>query len=209
MIRPILFLGLFLLMSIMGAQSALADVTVKYKITDGADVQIVKFRDADNVRSEYWFQGKMTTAMVKNGDKLYLVNGSQVIDMTASYAAMRSMMAKMGKMGQAPSASQMKIKATGRKETVAGISGEVFKITENGRTHEAVIGQNKLLSEVGEGMGAVVNGMIGKSKSGQFLQHLGDKNTVKYPALLRFDHSFILVSVTEGKIPSSDFNVKE
>ncbi len=58
-------------------------------------------------------------------------------------------------------------------------------------------------------MGAVVNGLIGKSKSGQLLQHLGNGNTVKDPALLRFDHSFILVSVTDGKIPSSDFNVKE
>jgi hypothetical protein len=54
----------------------------------------------------------------------------------------------------------------------------------------------------------VFNGMIGKSKSGQFLQHLGNEKTIKNPALLRFDHSFILISVTDGKIPSSDFNVK-
>ncbi|WP_020674991.1 hypothetical protein [Geopsychrobacter electrodiphilus] len=203
--RSVFIVSMLSLLMIIAAQTVFADVTAKYKIAKAADFQIVKFHDADHVRSEYWSYGKMGPATVKNGEKMYLVNGKQVIDMTAAYAALKGM---MGKAGVASSNPQIMIKATGRKETIAGITGEVFQVTENGKSHEAVIGQNKQLADVGKGMGAVINGMAGDSKSGEFLQHLDTEDTIKDPALLRFDQSFVLVSVTEGEIPASDFNVK-
>ena len=196
---------LFLLM-VFGAQTLWADVTAKYKTRNGS--QIVKYRDADHVRSEVWTSKDSATIMVKNGEKFYMVNGSQVIDMTASLVAVRSMMSgKMAGMMGGKKAEAASFEPTGRTETVAGIKGEVYQIKAKGQVHEAVLAKDESLYQVSLGMEAVMNGMLGDTPSRSLIRQMNNDSSKTGLALLRYGHEFVLESLTEGPIPAAEFNV--
>ena len=200
---------LSLLLLVFGVQTALADVTAKYKISGGS-YQIVKYHDADHVRSEFWTSKDSATIMVKNGGKFYLLNGSQVIDMTASLAAMRSMMTgKMAGMMGGNKAETASFEPTGRTETVAGIKGDVYQVKLKGNTHETVLAENATLYQVALGMEAVMNGMLGDTVTQRLIRQMNHDSSKKGVALLRYDHEFVLESVTEGPIAAAEFAVAQ
>jgi len=197
-------------MALMGAQVALADVTLKYKITEkGQDVsQVIKYLDKQHIRVDIYEGRSLTATILRSGNKEYMINDGEVIDLEQ----MKAMSAQLGGMfggGHTASPAHVTFERTGRKERVAGIPGEIYLVKGQGAAHEAVMARNPAIVEVMRAISELFKnaGTMGKSSANQ-MANMVDKK-LKGMVMLRDAHSYELESMDKGKIQASVFNVSQ
>lgn len=149
--------------------------------------------------------GDKEYSLLKDG-KVYSVyheNGRpQVMDLTSMMTMMGDMAKQMAD-GTVDLGTVLATKATGKKETVAGVTGEIFLITiksEDGSTEtaETVLTDNALAVEMTQAFMATTTALVGKDNSQRFLNQLPKGKT----GLLRSDNDFTLVKLS-GTTPAS------
>lgn len=193
-------------LAMMGMQTASADVSVAYKMSskDGDAMQTIQYANKQHVRLDMTDVTHHKIALMKLGDKTYMINGKVVQDLDQ----LASMMAMMGK-GARKSHSEhpsIKYEDTGRTETIAGIKGKVYHFTERGKQHEIVLGKDKELE-------AAVLGVVDIAKALSVVMpadanNLMQQNTpVKGMAMLRLDNRVRLQSIKRGSIPDAAFSL--
>ena len=147
-------LGVVLCLSGIG-MAAQADMTGVYRLTDDkqkdAGTLTIQLRDAQHVR--YEFSGKKpdeSGALLLVKDKLYAITPQgEVMDMAlvASLAgALGGVQAK-----PAPKAS-FSLDATGQKETVAGLQGEVYRFRDGTHAGEVVLSKDPRAMQLSQAM---------------------------------------------------------
>jgi len=200
-------------MALMGVQGAFADTTVVYKMTsrDGSGTQTIYYRDKQHVRMDManGAAGNSMT-MLKLGDKVYMINGKTVQDLDQ----LKQMMAMMGRGGSShrSSADPIRYEDTGRTETIAGLTGKVYRFKDRdrmdrGKWHEAVLAKNKDLQNAvvaSVQMFAVMPAGMGGSSPSNRVQ---EDASIKSVALLRMDHVLRLQSMRNHRISNSKFTL--
>jgi len=190
-----------------GAQVAFADVTVVYKMTarDGNATQTIRYADKQHVRVDMASDStKREMSMLKLDDKVYSITGKVVQDM----GQLADMMAAMGKGAKAKPSERTPIKYedTGKTEMIAGIKGKVYRIVENGKHHEVVLGEDKDLQAAVLGVveiGKSSFGMMSEDPKNRFQQDA----SIKSMALLRMDEVVRLQSMNKDPIQNSVFEL--
>ncbi|MDD2894041.1 MAG: hypothetical protein PHF20_08960 [Halothiobacillaceae bacterium] len=137
-------LGVVLFLSGIG-MAAQADMTGVYRLTDDkqkdAGTLTIQLRDAQHVR--YEFSGKKpdeSGALLLVKDKLYAITPQgEVMDMAlvASLAG-----ALGGAQGKTEPKASFSLDATGQKETVAGLQGEVYRFRDGTHAGEVVLSKD-------------------------------------------------------------------
>lgn len=193
-------------MVLMGPQAVFADVTVVYNMTspDGNGVQTILYADKQHVRMDMTDTIKHRTSMLKLGDKVYVITGEVVQDLSQ----LSKMMAALGKgsKGQHKTQTPVKYKDTGKTETIAGITGKVYRFVENGRSHEIVLGKNKDLQDAVLGMVAITKAATGVISFAS-MNRIQQDVSIKSMALLRLDDRVRLKSMNTRSIPASSFKL--
>lgn len=198
----ILLAGLVLI----SAQQASADVTVVYKINtaNGNGQQTIHYADKQHVRIDMQDVGDRKISMMKLNDKVYVITGKVVQDLS-QLAGMMAMMGKGKKPSPAPQTS-IKFVDTGKTETIAGIRGKVFSFVEKGRSHEVVLAKNKDLHNVVLALVEITKAattMMPVDASSQIQQNAALKNM----AMLRVDNTVRLQSMTSSPIAKRVFTL--
>lgn len=190
--------------SMFGMQAALADVTVVYKMTyqDGSASQTIHYADKQHVRVDMGNVANKMTTMMQLGDKVYMITGEVVQD-TAQLAKMMAMMGKGPQKSQTKHAP-VKYEDTGRTETIAGITGKVYRFEARGKKHEIVLAKNKDLQEAVLGLVAITKASLGTMSDNPMNMAQQDAS-IKSMAMLRLDDSVRLQSIKHGKISDSEF----
>ncbi len=193
-------------MVLISSQAVFADVTAVYKMTsrDGNGVQTILYADKQHVRMDMTDAMKNKTSMLKLGDKVYAITGEVVQDLSQ----LSRMMAALGKgnKGRHKTQTSIKYKDTGKTETIAGITGKVYRFVENGRSHEVVLGQNKDLQNAVLGMVAITKAATGMMLFDS-MNRIQQDISVKSMALLRLDDRVRLKSMNTRSIPASSFKL--
>lgn len=165
-IRP-----LTLLASALLPLSALAAGTAT--LQTGQDVSTMSWQDSRTVRFD---TPKSEGYMLVQGDKVYVVQtqggGPQVMEVGAMMQGFAQ--AAQGKAGQKAGADKLEsVKATGRKETVAGIVGEVYELRLTNvkgqtRSTDAVLTGHPLVVEMTAAYMGLSAGLAGAKAVAQF-----------------------------------------
>ena len=192
--------------ALMSAQGAYADVTVVYKMTarDGSGTQTIRYADKQHVRLDMGGAGNRKMSMLKLGDKVYSITGKVVQDMSQLAKMMASM--GMGKKGGNTTQAPIKYEDTGKTETIAGISGKVYRFVDNGKRHEVVLGKNKNLQDA-------ILGVVEITKAATGMMPFGPSNriqqdaSIKSMALLRLDDRVRLQSINTRAVPATTFTL--
>jgi len=194
-------------LSLLCIQGVLADVTVKYKITtqEGNAKQVIYFTDKQHIRQETYDGEKLLSSILKLGDKVYVINDGQAINISSGLGAMGASLSNM--FGRKKESAPAKFEATGRYERIAGIKGEVYRVTQNGETHQVVLGRNQDLFKVTQASMDLAKSMIGKSAADQMFKQVKQAPSLKGMAMLRFDHVMELTSLKSAPIPKSKFEL--
>ena len=138
--------------TVVGAQ---ADMTGVYRLTDGkskdAGTMTIQYRDAQHIR--YNFKGKKPDeagALLLLKDKLYAITPQgEVMDM----AMVAGIAGALGGVQAKPKKSAVfSLDATGRKENVAGIQGEVYRWSDGSHSGEAVLSSDPRARQLSEAM---------------------------------------------------------
>jgi len=193
---------------LMGAPGAFADVTVVYKMTspDGNGTQTIRYVDKQHVRMDMAGPVDTKMYMLKLGDKVYTITGMVVQDMSQ----LAQMMAAMGrgKKSNHTAHTPIKYEDTGRTETIAGITGKVYRFVERGKRHEVVLGKNKNLQDAVLGVVEITKAMAGTgmTKSNPTSRVQQDV-TIKNMSLLRMDDRIRLQSMNTDAISDSVFEL--
>jgi len=176
------FLGVFLCLIL--PLSVYADMTGVYKLTDekgkDAGTMTIQYRDAQHIR--YDIKGKKPDeegALLLVKDKLYAITPQgEVMDM----AMVAGIAGALGKMDNSPKKSaQFSLEATGKKVSMAGIQGEVYRWSEGVRSGEAVLSKDpraKQLSEAMERIGDHMEQSFGSAQASATFREMRD-----HPAL--------------------------
>jgi len=190
---------------LISVQIVQAGVTVKYKVTSdhGAITQVTRYSDKQHVRQDVYDGNRLISSVLKLGDKVYMINDGQIIDIPAGLGGMSGALAGMLGGNQKP--APMRFKATGRSERIAGIKGKVYRVTQNGKSHEIVLGRNTDLLNAVKGSASLVKGLMGKSTASQVTKQINQDPALEGMAMLRFDHEIEVVSVKTGPISPSVF----
>ncbi|KTG16604.1 MULTISPECIES: hypothetical protein [unclassified Guyparkeria] len=157
-------------------------------------------------------QGQPSYMLVREDAGYSITNaGGQL--MVLEMSSIQSMAQSAGAQGpQAPSVANVEsvasIEATGREETVAGITGEVYEIHwtgPDGESHvdEAVLSDNPLLREMSaafEAFGTVLSGDKGDHPMNEALESRG-------LATLRFGDRYRVSSLSDETPPDSHFEL--
>ncbi|VAX14655.1 hypothetical protein MNBD_GAMMA24-2624 [hydrothermal vent metagenome] len=193
-------------MVLMAPQAAVADVTAVYKMTsaNGNGTQTILYADKQHVRMDLTNGVNKKTSMLKLGDKVYAITGKTVQDMSQ----LSKMMAALGKVnkGQHKMQAPIKYKDTGKTETIAGITGKVYRFEENGKSHEVVLGQNKDLQDAVLGVVEISKAATGMM-SFDSMNRIQKNASIKSLALLRLDDRVRLKSMNTRPIPASAFKL--
>ena len=213
--------GVLLVALILTSQSIRADLSGVWGLEDGAQMRI-DYRDDDNVRMSL----DDNHYQLLSGGRLYAVsrdNGRwEVIDVES----MSQQMKALG-LGKVFSPSQMKgsetadevhFRKTGRKETVGGLTGEVYEITvreASGRveTAEAVLADNEEIVTLQRAM-ALITARHVEAWSGQQATQAFDAlsraaQQQQRGALLRYEQQIRLVSLSADSLPDTHFQLPE
>jgi len=196
-------------MGLIGAQSAFADATVVYKNTssEGSGMQTIRYVDKKHVRIDMANDAaRHERTIMKLGDKVYMIIGEVVQDLNQ----MAQMMAMMGKKPKERAAKDkgvsIKYVDTGRTETIAGITGKVYRFTERGKKHEVVLSKDKDLQAAVLGVVEVAKAMSVTMPTDS-KNMMGQSGLIKSMALLRLDHVMKLQSLKRDRIPKSVFKL--
>lgn len=193
--------------ALLGAQGAYADVTAVYKMTspnNDSGTQTIRYTDMQHVRIDMADTTNRKTSILKLGDKVYVITGKVVQDISQLSRMMASM--GMGKKNGHKTQAPIKFKDTGRTETIAGISGKVYRFVEKGKSHEVVLGQNKDLQNAVLGAVEITKAMAGimPSDSTNWIQRSA---SMKSRALLRLDDQIHLRSMNTHAVPAATFKL--
>jgi len=135
--------------------SAHADMTGVYRLTDDknkdAGTMTIQFRDAQHIR--YNFKGKKpdeSGALLLLKDKLYAITPQgEVMDM-AMVAGIAGALG--GARAEPKKPAKFSLDATGKKESVAGIQGEVYRWSDGRHSGEAVLSKDPRARQLSEAM---------------------------------------------------------
>ncbi len=193
-------------LALMGSQAVFADVTAVYKITsrDGNGSQTIKYLDKQHVRIDMTSGTNQKISMLKLGNKVYSINGKVVQDMSQ----LSKLMAAMGRGNKGSHKKQppIKYKDTGKTETIAGITGKVYRFVENGKRHEIVLGRSQDLQNAMLGLIDIM-----KSASSVMpddaMKRMQQDASIKNMAMLRLDNVVRLQSIKTTSIPASTFKL--
>lgn len=199
-------------MVLMGSQVAVADMTVKYKLTssEGTSMQTIQYRDQQHVRVDMRDGSGRLASMIRRGDKVYAISSDgKVIEMTGE---MGGMMSRLGGMfgGGSPRSDEtagIRFEDTGRSERVAGYRGKVYRYIGNGETHEVVLTKNRQLVDVFQAWIEMNKLISRRSASDQTLEQMQQNAPGRYTGFLRMDHTMVLVSVRNGTLSSNVFDL--
>lgn len=180
----------------------IAGGTAKLQMQLGPDTttQSIAWLDANTAR--WHLPGQPGYSLLRNGT-VYVVttrNGETTVrDM--STAAALVMQAQEGKRDE-PAYS---IEATGESETIAGIAGQVYRVTQSRKgqqkTSESVFTDEPLVVE----MTQAYFGAIGKTNLS--FKRMVDALPVDHPGLLRLSNAITLVEVSDKAPPAGDFEL--
>lgn len=197
-------LSVFAGILLIGMQIAQAGVTVKYKVTSshGVITQVTRYADKQHVRQDVYDGNRLISSVLKVGGKVYMISDGRVVNIPAGMSG-----ALAGMFGGSQQPAPMHFKATGRSERIAGIQGKVYRVTQNGESHEMVLGRNAYLLDAVKGMASLVHGMMGKSEVNRMTKQINQNPSLKGMAMLRFDREIEVVSIKTGPISPSLFVV--
>lgn len=192
--------------ALASTQGVYADVTVVYKMTskDGSGMQTIYYADKQHVRMDMSGGANRTMTMMKLGDKVYAITGEVVQDMSQLAQMMGAM--GMGKKGSHKAPAPIKYEDTGKTETIAGLSGKVYRFVENGKHHEVVLAQNKDLQNA-------VLGVVEITKAATSMMPFDTANQIQQDAsmqsmaLLRLDNTVVLQSMNTRAVPAGTFKL--
>jgi len=193
--------------AVFSVKTALADVTVVYKITwpDGHGLQTIHYADKQHVRIDMANEAaRHDSTMMKLGDKVYMITGEVVQDMD-QLAEMMAMMGK-GAKGRQTERAPIKYKDTGRTETIAGITGKVYSFVERGKQHEVVLGRDKDLQDAVLGVVEIAKARSAAMPS-ESRNMMEQNSPIKGMAMLRLDHYMQLQSINKKRIQASVFKL--
>lgn len=171
----------------------------------GQDVSKISWQDSRTVRFD---TPKSEGYMLVQGDKVYVVQtqggGPQVMEVDAMMQGFAQ-----GKAGQKAGADKLEsIQATGRKETVAGIAGEVYELRltdAKGQTRstDAVLTGHPLVVEMTEAYMGLSASLVGAKIAAQFKRDLPAGKT----GLLRMGTDMKLQSISGDASAVSAFKL--
>ena len=197
--------------TLIAAPAAFADTVGSYLIgkDDKKQTLTISYRNDNAIRMD---MGHGAWTLV-TGAKVYMVTEREgkvtVIDMASMPKFAMPEQKKTG-------AGKATINRTGRKETIAGIPGEVIEITTAAdgqaapQKHEAVISTDKRalgLSKAFIALGKRLGQAMGGGTSAQVEQALRDSGQLGTGALLRTDQVMVLQSVAEQALPASHYQL--
>ncbi|NIJ21861.1 hypothetical protein FHS95_003572 [Sphingomonas naasensis] len=200
-------------LALAACSKAPEDVTAHYAVGGGAGTVIVKAAANGDARLESGQQ-----ALVHKGGVDYMLitdsKGSVAANMTDFLAVIGELMREDGAKPQTPPAQgDFELTKTGT-DTVAGIKGEIWRITPKdptkapaGQTSDAVINSDPAFAHVGKALsmqtrlGAAMQQLQGGSGSfDKLIQEMLDKGMV-----LRFDNTLKLDKLEKGPIDAKTF----
>lgn len=213
-----------ILLALLAASSAMAGGTAVMEAGDGKDRSQVQFEfDGDKLRMSTGVQGEGESYGIFRDGKMYTVSISNGKPMVIDTSAMMKMMGKM----VAEQAASMNtglddiaeyhgLKATGRSETHAGITGEVFVMsytTKGGKREEqeVVLAKNKTLVEMTDAMTlmseTMAEAMNNKIKETPGARAMVEEFKRKNVGMLRSGNDFRLVSLDTSTPGSARFKL--
>jgi hypothetical protein len=175
----------------------------------GGDSQAVRidWRDADTVRMD---TGQGDYMLVRDGDA-YMVSNRGGRTMVLAWAAMRSMIgAGAGPEAQGPIGDDtlVSMEATGHSQTVAGIEGEVYRITyrEDGeeKTQEAVLSDHPLAVEMTQAWFATMQAIAGSVAGADSIDSQLDERGL---GMLSGGDDFRVTEISGDARPAGDFEL--
>ena len=147
-------------------------------------------------------------AVSDNNGQPMVINASSMMKGFGQIAKMTEQAAPTGAMGEV-----LSVTATGRSETVAGVSGEVYEIVtrENGErvSKDAVLSSDARALELRDAMFTMISASMEaldedmRRHSDDFRKRLNDMNM----GLLRFGTEMKITSITGDTVPSSRFEL--
>lgn len=186
--------------------AALADTVGTYLAIEGKERQTMtlSYKDERHIRMDI---GKQAYMLV-SGDKAYLVtrDGGETVVMDLDK------MPKFAMPAQKAAAAEPKtsIRKTGRKETVAGITGDVYEIQSGKERHEVVLSTDKRAQALNKAFMALGKRMaqgLGAEMSSQLDIATREAQKHGYGGLLRADQSFVLQSLGEKSTPAGFYEL--
>ncbi|MEQ8515517.1 MAG: hypothetical protein RIC38_07930 [Chromatocurvus sp.] len=184
-------------------------------VSGDGERMVFEYADGDKLRLN---TQQDNTYMVVRDNTLYAVSYSNGQPMVVNASTMMKGFANMAKMTEqaAPSgttAEVVSIKATGRKETVAGITGEIHEITtrEDGRevTQEVVMSSDARAIEFRDALFTMVEATIDavdeelQKNSRDFRNRLGDMNM----GILRYGTEMKIAAIDGDTVAASRFEL--
>ncbi len=180
---------------------------------------VIEYLDANTLRMNMPGQGEASGYMLVKGRKVYTVTNINNSPMVMDMAAMGKMASAFGAPDNSTNQNNgplgykvLQIKATGKKETVAGFTGKVYLLTtqENGntKTEEVVL---STAPQVRDYAAAWSHATIAMEKAmGQKAEE--DTNLNNYMAkhklgLLRYGKEFRVLSIENTTPPADRFNL--
>ena len=173
------------------ALAAQADMTGVYSLTDDkqqdAGKLTIQYRDAQHIR--YDFEGKKPDeagALLFVKDKLYAITPQgEVMDMAvvASIAG-----ALGGADAKAKAKPEFSIEATGKKENVAGLAGEVYRWNDGTHSGELVLSKDaraKQLSQAMERVGDHMQQSMGNAQVSATFRQMRDHTAMRDKGIVR------------------------
>ncbi|MGK0674587.1 MAG: hypothetical protein ABWU16_07990 [Halothiobacillaceae bacterium] len=151
---------------------ALADITGVYQLLDGqrkeAGTLIVQMKDARHIRYDMQGGSQGTVSILLVGDGVYMLTPQgTVMDMDMVGALAGAFMTPQAK---AAMQKTPRVEATGRRETVAGLKGEVWRWSEGGHAGEAVLSDDPRARKLGEALEQLGDRMEVNSSSNNRVQ---------------------------------------
>lgn len=181
---------LFLLAGSAG-MTAQADMTGVYSLSDeknaSAGTLTIQYRDAQHVR--YDFKGKKpdeTGALLLLKDKLYAVTPQgEVMDM-AMVAGIASALG--GADARSNAAAKLSLEPTGKRETVAGVEGEIYRWSDGRHAGEVVLSKDaraRVLSQAMERVGEHMESSMGGAQVSATFREMREHPALREKGILR------------------------
>ena len=186
------------------------DIVAAWKTKDGGAMTL-SVRDDNHIRMDT----AQDSYTLLTGDKVYMVHKDEGRWQATDMAQLAGMMGMFGKSASAaPDSYDVQYESTGRRETIAGYSGKVYRVTvrDGGgkkiSSDEAVLSKsadilriNMGLAKLSEAMGsAAMPGMSGSLEAAR-------KHAKTYGSVLRYGQDMALSSVTKTDLGASYFQL--
>jgi hypothetical protein len=194
---------------IFAASPVRADVQGVYSMQGGGNMKI-SYKDENTIRIDTM----KDSFVLINKDSTLMVNktpqGWMAMDMAKMGAMAQSMKGKQPK----NSWSDIKIKKTGKSETVAGFKGQVYNMTSkvNGKTetHEMVLSREPEVMAMHKALGVHARRMaksMGNNNQMDYQEMQKQMDRQKIGGLLRYDKVLTLKSLGKKNLPANYYSL--